>query len=146
MNRIHVALSVANLPLSIAFYKMLFAVEPEHIEPDHAKFTPSDLKVNFTLNAGSEPNGHQVLSHLGIEVETPATLERALQRIQSSGLPVDEERNVECCYARQDKFWVRDPDGNRWEFFLVHESALPHSDEANRAKDRAGACSSGGCC
>jgi len=24
-----------------------------------------------------------------------------------------------CCYALQDKAWVRDPDGNEWEVFTV---------------------------
>ncbi|MFP4103671.1 MAG: glyoxalase/bleomycin resistance/dioxygenase family protein, partial [Coleofasciculus sp.] len=24
-----------------------------------------------------------------------------------------------CCYAIQDKVWVSDPDGNRWEIFVV---------------------------
>ena len=28
-----------------------------------------------------------------------------------------------CCYARQDKIWVRDPDGTPWEVFVTHESA-----------------------
>ncbi len=26
-----------------------------------------------------------------------------------------------CCYARQDKIWVRDPDGTPWEVFATHE-------------------------
>jgi hypothetical protein len=26
-----------------------------------------------------------------------------------------------CCYARQDKIWVRDPDGTPWEVFVTHE-------------------------
>jgi hypothetical protein len=24
-----------------------------------------------------------------------------------------------CCYAKQDKTWVNDPDGNEWEVFVV---------------------------
>ncbi|MBX3329683.1 MAG: hypothetical protein KF722_04720 [Nitrospira sp.] len=26
-----------------------------------------------------------------------------------------------CCFARQDKLWFTDPDGNAWEIFTVHE-------------------------
>jgi hypothetical protein len=26
---------------------------------------------------------------------------------------------TDCCYALQDKAWVRDPDGNEWEVFVV---------------------------
>jgi hypothetical protein len=32
-----------------------------------------------------------------------------------------------CCYAIQDKTWVRDPDGNRWEVFVVLEDNLPET-------------------
>jgi hypothetical protein len=31
------------------------------------------------------------------------------------------EDNVACCFARQDKLWFSDPDGNAWEVFTVHE-------------------------
>ena len=27
--------------------------------------------------------------------------------------------NTTCCYALQDKIWVTDPNGIRWEVFLV---------------------------
>ena len=28
-----------------------------------------------------------------------------------------------CCYARQDKIWVHDPDGTPWEVFVTHEAS-----------------------
>jgi hypothetical protein len=30
-----------------------------------------------------------------------------------------DERDTSCCYARQDKVWVADPAGNRWEVYTV---------------------------
>jgi hypothetical protein len=36
-----------------------------------------------------------------------------------AGLMTRDEMQTECCYARQDKTWVRDPDGNGWEVFVV---------------------------
>ncbi len=30
-----------------------------------------------------------------------------------------EEHNTNCGYALQDKVWVTDPDGTRWEIFVV---------------------------
>ena len=33
-----------------------------------------------------------------------------------------------CCYALQDKTWVRDPDGNEWEVCVVLEDNLETSD------------------
>jgi hypothetical protein len=32
---------------------------------------------------------------------------------------------TDCCYAKQDKTWVHDPDGNEWEVFVVLEDNLP---------------------
>ena len=37
------------------------------------------------------------------------------------GLPTSEEKREACCYALQEKFWVTDPDGNRWEVYTVLE-------------------------
>jgi hypothetical protein len=31
-----------------------------------------------------------------------------------------------CCYARQDKIWVHDPDGTPWEVFATHEDTEEH--------------------
>jgi hypothetical protein len=30
-----------------------------------------------------------------------------------------------CCYATQDKTWVKDPDRNEWEVFVVLQDNLP---------------------
>ena len=43
-----------------------------------------------------------------------------------------------CCYARQDKIWVRDPDGTPWEIFVTHadveqEAGTPGSGSATAA-------------
>ncbi|NEO67887.1 MAG: glyoxalase/bleomycin resistance/dioxygenase family protein, partial [Moorea sp. SIO4G2] len=43
-----------------------------------------------------------------------------IKRFQAAGLEVLEEKNTHCCYAIQDKVWVSDPDGNRWEVFVVN--------------------------
>ena len=39
-----------------------------------------------------------------------------------------------CCYARQDKIWVRDPDGTPWEVFATHEDAEAGDGVATRAE------------
>ena len=40
-----------------------------------------------------------------------------------AGLVQREEIGTNCCYARQDKFWVNDPDGTEWEVYYFHEDA-----------------------
>jgi hypothetical protein len=37
----------------------------------------------------------------------------------------DDEMQAHGCYAAQDQTWVRDPDGNEWEVFLVRKDNLP---------------------
>jgi hypothetical protein len=46
------------------------------------------------------------------------------QRWNEAGLVSRDEMQTNCCYARQDKAWVRDPDGNEWEVFVVLEDNL----------------------
>ena len=42
------------------------------------------------------------------------------QRLGASGLASIDERGTECCYAKQDKFWVEgSPGGERWEVYTV---------------------------
>ena len=36
-----------------------------------------------------------------------------------------DEMQTDCCYATQDKTWVKDPDGNEWEVFVVLKDNLP---------------------
>lgn len=43
----------------------------------------------------------------------------AKARLQEAGLATRDEMDVDCCFALQDKVWITDPDGNRWEVFTV---------------------------
>ena len=38
---------------------------------------------------------------------------------------------TDCCYATQNKAWVRDPDGNEWEVFVVLKDNLPEKQAAS---------------
>ena len=40
------------------------------------------------------------------------------------GLPAEAETREDCCYALQEKFWLSDPDGNRWEVYNVIEDRV----------------------
>lgn len=52
-----------------------------------------------------------------MEVETTAAVLAAKERLQKAGLATLDEMNVDCCFALQDKVWITDPEGNRWEVF-----------------------------
>ena len=45
-------------------------------------------------------------------------------------------RDTTCCYARQDKVWVSDPAGHRWEVYTVLEDVEAPPAEACCAPSR----------
>jgi hypothetical protein len=55
------------------------------------------------------------------------------ERWQRAGLATRDEMQIECCHALQDKTWVRDPDGNEWEVFVVLEDHLPEQTVTERS-------------
>jgi len=124
IRKAHVAIHVKNVPASIEFYRKLFGIEPCKVRPGYAKFDISKPPLNFTLNEGTGQE-RGVLSHLGIQVESSDDV-LAMRRLwRERGLLTRDEMKTECCYALQDKTWVRDPDGNEWEVFAVLEDNLP---------------------
>jgi catechol 2,3-dioxygenase-like lactoylglutathione lyase family enzyme len=119
---VHISLNVSDLDRSVDFYRR-FLGEPAKLKHDYAKFVTTDpvihLAMQPTLPAATVPVG--ALSHLGIRVDADADVRRWRDRVHSEGLDFEDEINATCCYARQDKFWVTDPDGNRWEIYNVLE-------------------------
>lgn len=115
----HVALRVTDLERSIAFYQTLFGLAPVKHKPDYAKFDVDNPGLNLTLNVSDAMDAHGALSHLGVQVDSTEGVRDAIARFQAAGLETLEEHNTDCCYALQDKVWVSDPDGNRWEIFVV---------------------------
>ena len=121
--RMHISLGVENLDASIRFYTAFFGAPPTVVKDDYAKWMLDDPRVNFSLsNCCGEPG----VSHLGVQVEKDEELSDISARLRDAGLETSEQRDVSCCYARQDKTWVSDPQGVRWEAFLTHgENAQP---------------------
>ena len=66
------------------------------------------------------PGQGGTLNHLGVEVADTDTVDATQTRLAAAGLASVDERDVTCCYAKQDKFWVQGaPDGERWEVYTV---------------------------
>ena len=117
MNTFHVSLDVPDLDHAVAFYRELLGIDPAKTKPGYAKFEVVDPPVALALQQA----GGSSLSHLGIRVGSTAEVESASARLEQSGLATFDERDTTCCYARQDKVWVSDPAGNRWEVYTVLE-------------------------
>ena len=118
--RPHLALTVSDVERSIPFYEALFGESPEKVRPGYAKFSVADPALNFTLSQG-ERETLGAFNHAGIQVASTEDVLAAKERLVSAGLATFDEMDTTCCYARQDKIWVRDPDGTPWEVFTTHE-------------------------
>ena len=127
----HLSLDVTDLEASLSFYGRLFGAEPLKRRPGYAKFDLVSPALNLAL-VEHAPSGRNV-NHFGVQVDSSSAVEAAKRRLQSEGLLDLVEEGTTCCYAKQDKVWAVDPDGNRWEFFVVLE-------DADRMKSGGGAC------
>jgi catechol 2,3-dioxygenase-like lactoylglutathione lyase family enzyme len=120
----HLAINVKNVGKSLEFYKKLLGIEPSKVRTGYAKFDVQNPPLNLTLN--EVPFGERgALSHMGIQVRSTDDVLAVRERWAESGLITRDEMQTNCCYARQDKTWVNDPDGNEWEVFVVLEDNLP---------------------
>lgn len=122
----HLALNVRNVETSIEFYKKMLGLEPSKVRDRYAKFDVQNPPLNLTLNEHSF-NERGALSHLGIQVASTADVLLMRERWAEAGLITRDEMQTDCCYATQDKTWVRDPDGNEWEAFVVLKDNLPET-------------------
>ncbi|AMV33204.1 Cadmium-induced protein CadI [Pirellula sp. SH-Sr6A] len=123
--RFHISLNVSDLEKSIRFYSILFDRQPDKRRDDYAKFEPDHPPLVVSL----EPNGRcggGTLNHLGIRLPDARQLVSVQERLERAGIRSQREEGVECCYARQTKFWVQDPDGTLWEFYTLDEDELDH--------------------
>lgn len=135
--RPHINIPVSNLSESISFYEKIFGVPPTKVKEDYANFRLSDPAIHLALvykpNSAKRPTHNGEDQHFGIEVFSDADFADLKERVKSTGLiPTLEEENVTCCYAKANKFWLQDPDGNEWEFWIRQDEAeIMHEEKAS---------------
>jgi catechol 2,3-dioxygenase-like lactoylglutathione lyase family enzyme len=122
--KFHLSLNVTDLGRSIDFYKVLFGVEPAKRHDDYAKFELDDPPVIFSL-VPRAPGPGGSLSHLGFRVRSEEEVRKAQERLAAAGICAQDQNGTVCGYARQDKVWARDPDGNFWEVYVIAEDVEP---------------------
>jgi predicted enzyme related to lactoylglutathione lyase len=136
----HLAINVRNLERSMVFYQKLFGIAPGKVRRGYAKFDVQNPPLNFTLNEAPVKEAG-ALSHMGIQVASTADVFNVRKKWAEAGLITRDEMQTECCYAKQDKTWVHDPDGNEWEVFVVLEDNLPE-----KPGEQETACCTPSCC
>ena len=130
----HLSINVRNVEQSIEFYKKLFGINPSKVRTGYAKFDVRNPPLNFTMNEG-QISQRGALSHMGIQVNSTDDVFKIKQQWVDAGLVARDEMQTSCCYAVQDKTWVRDPDGNEWEAFVVLEDNLAESNACCGVRD-----------
>jgi catechol 2,3-dioxygenase-like lactoylglutathione lyase family enzyme len=131
-SRIHMGLAVKNLERSVGFYKALFGQEPTKNRPHYAKFEVAEPPVNLALHeVGGATGPNNPVAHFGVQVKSTIAVTEVADRLKEAGLETRAEGNVTCCYAVQNKVWATDPDGNRWEVYVVldNDGAHHHSSQ-----------------
>ena len=131
-SRIHAGLPVSNLGRSVQFYGTLFGRQPTKTRPGYAKFELADPPFNLALNeSNGETAPNNSVSHFGIQVQSTETVQRIAERLVEAGLSTRVEENVTCCYAVQNKVWATDPDGTKWEVYvLLSDDGAHHESSA----------------
>lgn len=135
----HVSLYVSNLEKSIAFYNRFFNSYPTKTKHDYAKYelTEPGLIISFIENPDRVQSN---FGHLGIQVETKEEVQEKMSIAKANDLSVIEEIGVACCYAVQDKFWAKDPDGIQWEIYYF-DSNIEFNDPKYAEEDAVACCS-----
>lgn len=139
MSRVQLALNVSDLDAAVAFYSRLFGTEPAKRRAGYANFAVAEPPLKLVLIESAGTPG--TLNHLGVEVESADLVEASHRRLAGAGLATAPETGVDCCYARQDKVWVDDPDGAPWEIYTV----LGDSEVAPTGLRTVSACGPGAC-
>ena len=120
MSRVQLSINVSDFDAAVAFYSCLFGTAPAKLRPGYANFAIDDPPLKLVLNSPGNGQGGTI-NHLGVEVDTTDEVAHAGARLATGGLATEPESGAVCCYARQDKVWVRDPDGVAWEYYTVLE-------------------------
>ncbi|MFM9068825.1 MAG: ArsI/CadI family heavy metal resistance metalloenzyme [Planctomycetota bacterium] len=131
--KFHASLNVADLPRSLEFYTALFGVSAVKAYDDYAKFEIENPPLVLSLKPKRACVGGP-LNHLGLRLTSLADLEAILARLQQVTTRIGRQDDVQCCYARQTKLWITDPDGTLWEVYVLHDDVVNWGEKHNKVK------------
>lgn len=126
--KMHLNLGTRDLDASVRFYSTLLGARAVKQRADYALFVTEDPGLELALDhdaSAAAPSGH----HFGIVVDDVAAVDAQIERLQAAGYATEIEREETCCYANQTKVWASDPEGRRWETYVVHAESEQRDDE-----------------
>ena len=145
-SRIHINLSVSDLKSSIEFYQKLFRQPASKIKSDYANFRLDEPALHLALIHQLEQKldtdkKQQNRIHYGVELFSNEKLQQWQQQVEQQGLVTKIQKAVACCYATGNKFWVQDPDGHDWEFWVkLDEAQQLHESDAEKNQSTSATC------
>jgi catechol 2,3-dioxygenase-like lactoylglutathione lyase family enzyme len=123
--KFQVRLNVTDLDRAVRFYRALLDAEPTYTGGDQVRFELEQPPLVLGLVRAPQVSGGS-LNHVGFRMADSAALVELQRRLEEAGFPTQTQEGVECCYARQTKFWVTDPDRHLWEMYVFEED-IDHS-------------------
>ena len=145
MKRIHIHISAEDLAATKRFYSALFGQAPTVDKPDYMKWMLEDPRINLAVS--QRDGATRGVDHVGIQVDSDDALDAVSAALVAAEQSTLAEPDAQCCYARSNKHWARDPQGVVWEMFHTMDAAptyghdlrdeIPHTPKAKAV---------GGCC
>lgn len=141
ITRVHISLPVRDLDASVAFYERLFAQPVTKRRPGYANFRLDAPPIHLALeaHAGKLDGVSANHSHFGIELPDAESFAAWRDRLRDAGAGSREENDTVCCYAKADKVWLADADGNEWEVWV-------RKGESERMRSSESDCCAAECC
>ena len=116
MSRVQLALNVGNIEEAISFYSKMFGVGPAKVREGYANFAIENPPLKLVLIEGHGEPG--TLNHVGVEVEDTDQVAAKMEHAVNVGLPIEVQESTTCCFAVQDKVWVKGGE-LPWEWYTV---------------------------
>ena len=142
MSRVQLALNVSNIDEAIAYYSKMFGVGPAKVREGYANFAIADPPLKLVLIEGHGEAG--TLNHVGVELEDTQAVADKITHAQNVGLPIEVQESTTCCFAVQDKVWVKGGE-LAWEWYTVLADA-PSDTSLTPKPIMLGVPNTGSCC
>ena len=119
--RLQLALNVRDIDEAVDYYGRLFNAAPHKRRPGYANFALDEPPLKLVLF--ENPEAPERINHLGVEVSDARPVREAGARLEVAGILAGVEEQAVCCHAEQTKVWSREPQGLRWEWYVITDDA-----------------------
>ena len=132
--RVQLALNVRDIDEAVDYYSKLFGAPPHKRRPGYANYALDEPPLKLVLF--ENPDAPERINHLGVEVFDPARVREAGSRLEAAGILTEREERAVCCHAEQTKVWSDEPEGLRWEWYVITDDAPTEVATSARCDDR----------